>query len=131
MQFINRKKQRNIANKYVNDLAIKTPSLEQISINLSGGNQQKTIIARWLMHEPKILFLDEPTHGIDVGAKVEIYNIIDRLSKEGVSIIFLSSELPEVLTNCDRIMVMHHGEIKGILTPSGSRPVENHESDNG
>jgi ABC-type sugar transport system ATPase subunit len=68
------------------------------------------------MHEPHILFLDEPTHGIDVGAKVEIYRIIDNLSKNGVSIILVSSELPEVLNLCDRIMVMYHGEIRGILS---------------
>jgi ABC-type sugar transport system ATPase subunit len=116
LTFINRKLQKKVAGKYVNELAIKTPSLEQISSNLSGGNQQKTIVARWVMHNPQIFFLDEPTHGIDVGAKAEIYNIIDRLAKSGVSIVLLSSELPEVLTLCDRIMVMHHGEIKGILS---------------
>jgi ABC-type sugar transport system ATPase subunit len=113
---INKKQQKKIAERYVDELAIKTPSLEQISENLSGGNQQKTIVARWLMNEPKVFFLDEPTHGIDVGAKAEIYNIIDRLSKEGESIILLSSELPEILTMCDRIMVMHHGEIRGTLS---------------
>lgn len=116
LQFINKKKAREIANYYVKLLSIKTPSLKQIANNLSGGNQQKTILARWLMHEPKILFLDEPTHGIDVGAKAEIYHLIDDLSKMGVSIILLSSELPEVLTLCDRIMVMHHGMLKGILS---------------
>ena len=116
LQFINKKKAREIANHYVKLLSIKTPSLKQIANNLSGGNQQKTILARWLMHEPKILFLDEPTHGIDVGAKAEIYHLIDDLSKMGVSIILLSSELPEVLTLCDRIMVMHHGMLKGILS---------------
>lgn len=113
---INRKKIKKIANEYVNKLAIKTPSLTQISKNLSGGNQQKTIIARWLMHEPQILFMDEPTHGIDVGAKSEIYQIIDELSKMGVSVIVLSSELLEVLALCDRVMVMHHGEIRGVLS---------------
>ena len=115
LQFINKKKSKEISNKYVNLLSIKTPSLKQISKNLSGGNQQKTIIARWLMHQPKILFMDEPTHGIDVGAKAEIYKLIDDLSKMGVSIILLSSELPEVLALCDRIMVMHHGQLKGVL----------------
>ena len=102
--------------KYVNKLAIKTPSLSQIINNLSGGNQQKTIVARWLMNDPKILLMDEPTHGIDVGAKAEIYRIIDDLAKTGVSIILLSSEMPEVLSLCDRIMVMHHGELRGILS---------------
>ncbi|MCX6088921.1 MAG: sugar ABC transporter ATP-binding protein [Candidatus Atribacteria bacterium] len=122
--FINKKKQKEIANRYVNLLAIKTPSLKQISRNLSGGNQQKTIIARWLMHEPKILFMDEPTHGIDVGAKAEIYHIIGDLSKMGVSIILLSSELPEVLALCDRIMVMHHGTIRGTLSHEEANQVK-------
>jgi ABC-type sugar transport system ATPase subunit len=107
---------RDLVVEYVDKLAIKTPSIHQIINNLSGGNQQKTIVARWLMNNPKILFMDEPTHGIDIGAKAEIYRIIDELSKSGVSIILLSSELPEVLSLCDRIMVMHHGEIRGILT---------------
>ena len=115
LQFINKKRSKEISNKYVNLLSIKTPILKQISKNLSGGNQQKTIIARWLMNQPKILFMDEPTHGIDVGAKAEIYKLIDELSKMGVSVILLSSELPEVLALCDRIMVMHHGQLKGIL----------------
>jgi ABC-type sugar transport system ATPase subunit len=115
LQFINKKRSKEISNKYINLLSIKTPSLKQISKNLSGGNQQKTIIARWLMNQPKILFMDEPTHGIDVGAKAEIYKLIDELSKMGVSVILLSSELPEVLALCDRIMVMHHGQLKGIL----------------
>lgn len=114
-KFISNKKAKEVAHHYVNILSIKTPSLKQISKNLSGGNQQKTILARWLMHEPTILFLDEPTHGIDVGAKAEIYKLIDDLSKMGVSVILLSSELPEVLALCDRIMVMHHGLLKGIL----------------
>ena len=114
--FIKRRKQKAIANRFVEDLAIKTPGLDQIAENLSGGNQQKTILARWIMHEPRIFFLDEPTHGIDVGAKAEIYTIIDDLVKNGASIVLLSSELPEVLSLCDRIMVMHHGELRGILS---------------
>lgn len=112
---IDKKKSKQISNEYVEKLHIKTPSLRQNVGNLSGGNQQKTIIARWLMNSPRILFMDEPTHGIDVGAKSEIYKIIDDLSKMGVSVIMLSSELPEVLSICDRIMVMHHGELRGIL----------------
>ena len=118
-----RKRERTAA-EYVDHLSIKTPSLAQISQNLSGGNQQKTIIARWLMHRPRILFLDEPTHGIDVGAKMEIYHIIDELSKNGVSMILISSELPEVLNLCDRIMVMHHGEIRGTLLHSEADQVK-------
>jgi ABC-type sugar transport system ATPase subunit len=80
---------------------------------LSGGNQQKVIIGRWLMNNPQILFMDEPTHGIDVGAKQEIYQIINDMSKLGVSIVFVSSELPEILTLCDRILVMNKGRIRG------------------
>jgi ABC-type sugar transport system ATPase subunit len=112
---IDKKAVHGLETDYMARLAIKTPSLRQIVNNLSGGNQQKTIVARWLMNKPKILFMDEPTHGIDIGAKTEIYRIIDDLSKLGVSIILLSSELPEVLSLCDRIMVMHHGELRGVL----------------
>lgn len=113
--FIQKRKLKKIAGEYIGKLSIKTTGLRQISETLSGGNQQKTIIARWLMNNPQILFMDEPTHGIDVGAKAEIYHIIDDLSKQGVSVVLLSSELPEVLALCDRIMVMHHGEIRGII----------------
>ena len=112
---LNKNKVKGIADEYVKKLNVKTPSLQQCVNNLSGGNQQKTIVARWLMNGPKILFMDEPTHGIDIGAKSEIYRIIDDLAKQGVSIILLSSEMPEVLSLCDRIMVMHHGELRGVL----------------
>lgn len=115
IHFINSKKANAVANEYVDKLNIKTPGLRQYINNLSGGNQQKAIVARWLMNRPSILFMDEPTHGIDVGAKSEIYRIIDDLSKSGVSVILLSSELPEVLSMCDRIMIMHHGELRVIL----------------
>jgi ABC-type sugar transport system ATPase subunit len=113
--FISKKTTHAIAHEYKEKLDVRTPSMKQIVNNLSGGNQQKTIIARWLMNSPKILFMDEPTHGIDIGAKSEIYRIIDELSQQGVSIILLSSEMPEVLSMCDRIMVMHHGELRGVL----------------
>jgi len=114
--FLNNRLRKVKSREYVDALAVKTPGISQIAVNLSGGNQQKTILARWLMNRPSILFLDEPTHGIDIGAKTEIYRLIDDLVKQGVSIILLSSELPEVLTLCDRIMVMHNGEIRGTLT---------------
>lgn len=114
-KFINRKKSRKVTMEYVDKLSIKVGSLGQNVENLSGGNQQKTIIARWLMNLPQILFLDEPTHGIDVGAKAEIYKIINDLSKQGVSIVMISSEMPEVLSVCDRILVMHHGTLRGQL----------------
>ena len=104
-------KLREKASEFVRSLSIKTTGPDQISNLLSGGNQQKTIIARWLMNNPRIVFMDEPTHGIDVGAKSEIYSIIDQLASRGVSVILLSSELPEVLALSDRIMVMHKGKI--------------------
>ncbi|MFB4356533.1 sugar ABC transporter ATP-binding protein [Pantoea sp. BS_4] len=96
-------------------LNIKTPTMDQIINNLSGGNQQKVLIARWLLAQPKILILDEPTRGIDVGAKAEIYRLISELANRGVAIIMVSSELPEILGMSDRIMVMHGGRITGIL----------------
>lgn len=97
-------------------LKIKTPSLNQSIKYLSGGNQQKALIARWLLHNPDILFLDEPTRGIDVGAKAEIYNLIFDLAKEGKSIVVVSSELPEILGLCDRVVVMYEGIKTGELT---------------
>ncbi len=98
-------------NQYVEDLRIKTPSIEQKCGNLSGGNQQKVVLAKWLLTKPKVLILDEPTRGIDVGAKFEIYNIMNKLVDEGVCIIMISSELPEVLGMSDRILVMHEGKL--------------------
>ncbi|WLS80412.1 sugar ABC transporter ATP-binding protein [Erwinia pyri] len=97
-------------------LNIKTPTMDQIINNLSGGNQQKVLIARWLLAQPKVLILDEPTRGIDVGAKAEIYRLISELANRGVAIIMVSSELPEILGMSDRVMVMHGGRITGILS---------------
>lgn len=96
-------------NQYVRDLSIKTPTIEQKANNLSGGNQQKVVLSKWLMTKPEILIMDEPTRGIDVGAKFEIYNIMNRLIDEGVCIVMISSELPEILGMSDRILVMHEG----------------------
>lgn len=96
-------------------LNIKTPTMDQIINNLSGGNQQKVLIPRWLLAQPKILILDEPTRGIDVGAKAEIYRLISELASRGVAIIMVSSELPEIIGMSDRVMVMHGGRITGIL----------------
>ena len=101
--------------KYVEAIQIKTPSLKQKIMNLSGGNQQKVLLARWLMTEPDVLILDEPTRGIDVGAKAEIYQLMSELADQGKCIIMVSSELPEVLGMSDRIVVMHEGKITGIL----------------
>lgn len=100
----------------VKALRIKTPNLEQAALNLSGGNQQKIIIARWVCKDTDILIFDEPTRGIDVGAKLEIYELMNRLVAKGKSIIMISSELPEVLGMCDRILVMRSGQITGELS---------------
>lgn len=104
------------SNGYVNSLRIKTPSVEQKVGNLSGGNQQKVVLGKWLVTDPKVLILDEPTRGIDVGAKFEIYNIMNKLVDEGVCIIMISSELPEILGMSDRILIMHEGKLNGELS---------------
>jgi ABC-type sugar transport system ATPase subunit len=96
-------------------LRVKTPSLEEAIGNLSGGNQQKVLIARWLLTQPRILILDEPTRGIDVGAKAEIHRLISRLACEGLAVIMISSELPEILGMSDRVLVMHEGRATGVL----------------
>lgn len=102
-------------NGYIKSLAIKTPNQEQAVGNLSGGNQQKVLISRWLATNPTILILDEPTRGVDVGAKTEIYSIMNELVKEGVSIIMVSSDLPEILNMSDRVAVMYKGTIQKII----------------
>jgi ABC-type sugar transport system ATPase subunit len=96
-------------------LQVKTPSLYEPMINLSGGNQQKVLIGRWLLTRPRILILDEPTRGIDVGAKAEIHRLISRLAGEGVAVIMISSELPEILGMSDRIVVMREGRVTGVV----------------
>jgi ribose transport system ATP-binding protein len=113
-----KRKKKDLAKKYINDLRIKTPSAEQLVKNLSGGNQQKIVLAKWLCRYSKILILDEPTRGIDVGAKFEIYELINSMVKEGVGIIMISSELPEILGLSDRILVLHEGNLTGILDKS-------------
>lgn len=97
------------------DLRIKTPHLHETVGNLSGGNQQKVLIARWLMTRPRILILDEPARGIDVGAKSRIHQLMPDLAAQGLAIIMISSELPEILGMSDRIMVMHEGHVSGFL----------------
>jgi len=113
--FINFQKEKALAYEGVKELNIKTPSVEKPIGELSGGNQQKTILARWLALEPRILILDEPTKGIDVGSKSEIYQIICDMAKRGIGVIMVSSELPEILGVCDRIVVMCQGRITGEL----------------
>ena len=105
-----------VANKYKGDLNIKTPTVEQKVSNLSGGNQQKVCLGKWLFVKPNILILDEPTRGIDVGAKYEIYTIMRDLVQQGMSIIMISSELPEVLGMSDRIYIVASGKIAGELS---------------
>lgn len=112
---VDTRKEAQTVSDYVQRLRIKTPSITQTVENLSGGNQQKVLVGKWLMTQPKIMILDEPTRGIDVGAKVEIYNLINELKKNGIAIIMISSELPEILGICDRILVMHEGRITGCL----------------
>ena len=107
-----------VANKFKTDINIKAPSIAQKVNNLSGGNQQKVQIAKWLFTEPKVLILDEPTRGIDVGAKLEIYTLMNKMVEEGMCIIMISSELPEVLGMSDRLYVMSEGQITGELDAS-------------
>ena len=113
--FINDKEGLENAEKYVELLRTKTPSVHQLCRNLSGGNQQKVVLAKWLCNDVKVLIVDEPTRGIDVGAKYEVYELFNKLSAQGVSIIMISSELPEILGMSDRILVIHQGEINGEL----------------
>ena len=96
-------------------MRVKTPNEDQVIRYLSGGNQQKVVLGKWLAMKPKILFLDEPTRGIDVGAKSEIYSLMEKLAEEGVAILFVSSEMEEVLGMADRALVMHEGRITGEL----------------
>lgn len=111
--FINKKAERKVAEEYVESLATKTPSVEQLVVNLSGGNQQKVVIAKWLINDCDILIFDEPTRGIDVGAKNEIYKLMSRLAGDGKSIIMISSEMTEILRMSDRIVVMCEGRKTG------------------
>ncbi len=113
--FIKNKAERSIVNRFIQLLRIKTPSMETKVATLSGGNQQKVVLAKWLANQPKILILDEPTRGIDVGAKAEIHRIMSDLAGQGVAIIMISSELPEVMGMSDRILVMHEGRVTGEL----------------
>lgn len=113
---LSKKKEQKVAGEYRNKMNIRTPSLKQRVQNLSGGNQQKVAIAKSLLTDPQVLILDEPTRGVDVGAKREIYDLLNEIKREGRSIIMISSEMPEILGMSDRILVMHEGELKGILS---------------
>jgi ribose transport system ATP-binding protein len=111
--FVNSSKANQLAKEYVEKLDIRTPSLRQRIRNLSGGNQQKVIIARWLTLKPRVLILDEPTRGVDVGAKAEIHGLMRQLAEDGVAVLMISSELPEIIGVSDRILVMHEGRVTG------------------
>ncbi len=113
--FINKAEERKIAQHYIKELATKTPGADQLVVNLSGGNQQKVVIAKWLVRDCDILIFDEPTRGIDVGAKNEIYKLMNRLAAEGKSIIMISSEMTEILRMSDRIVIMCEGKKTGEL----------------
>jgi L-arabinose transport system ATP-binding protein len=115
LQVVRRRLERSVLGEYISRLRVRTPSLEQEVGKLSGGNQQKVVLARWLAAKPKLLILDEPTRGIDIGAKAEIYRLIDDLANQGLAIMLISSELPEVLGLADRIYVMQRGRVTGEL----------------
>jgi ABC-type sugar transport system ATPase subunit len=114
--FISAPRENSITDDYIARLQIKVSSREQVTRNLSGGNQQKVVLAKWLAIQPRILILDEPTRGIDVGAKAEVHKIIADLADAGVAILMISSELPEVLHASDRVLVMHEGRLTANLS---------------
>jgi ABC-type sugar transport system ATPase subunit len=109
--FIQNESIKNLANTFRTKLNIVTPSIQQKVLNLSGGNQQKVVLGKWLSLEPRVFIVDEPTHGVDVGAKAEIYSILRAMAAKGTGILLISSELPELLTLCDRILVMNNGNL--------------------
>ncbi|MCD1654144.1 sugar ABC transporter ATP-binding protein [Treponema zuelzerae] len=121
---LNRKKAAALANRMVQNLKIKTPHLNQYVRNLSGGNQQKIVVGKWLLRDAKIVMFDEPTRGIDVAAKVEIYNIMNELKKQGVGVLFVSSELPEILGMSDRVLVFCNGKITANLVTAQTNQEE-------
>jgi rhamnose transport system ATP-binding protein len=118
--FLDFTRERKVAAGFVKQLGIKTASLETPVANLSGGNQQKVALARWLSANPAVLILDEPTQGVDVGAKAEIHRLMSELAARGLAILMISSELPEILGMSDRIAVMHGGTIVGVLDRAGA-----------
>ncbi len=113
--FLSKRKEKDQSKRMIDSLRIKTPGTEQYARNLSGGNQQKIVVGKWLMRDAKVVIFDEPTRGIDVAAKIEIYHIMNELKKRGVGVMFVSSELPEVLGMSDRVLVMCGGRITANL----------------
>ena len=113
-----------VAQRYIDALGIRTPGARQIARNLSGGNQQKVVISKWLFRDSRVLFFDEPTRGIDVGAKFAIYELLDKLAAQGIGVVMISSELPEILGMTDRVAVFHEGELVSILETRGTSQEE-------
>jgi putative multiple sugar transport system ATP-binding protein len=113
---LSRGREQQVAEEYRRAMSIRTPSVFQKVVNLSGGNQQKVVLSKWLFADPQVLILDEPTRGIDVGAKFEIYTIMNDLAAQGRGVVMVSSEMPELLGMCDRIYVMNEGRIVGELS---------------
>jgi rhamnose transport system ATP-binding protein len=111
LSWLSDRRERELAQRYVRDLAIRTPSVDAPISHLSGGNQQKVVVAKWLLTDPRLVILDEPTNGIDVGAKAEIYHLIGRLVGEGRAVLLISSELPELLALSDRIVTLYRGRV--------------------
>lgn len=118
------KKEKLVAGRYFDALSVKAPDMDTLITSLSGGNQQKVILAKWLMTDLKIIFMDEPTRGIDVGTKSEIYKLVAELAKKGISIVMISSELPELLAMCDRIVVLGKGKVQAELTKEEATEVK-------
>lgn len=116
--FVDRKKQKRVALDYIDSMNIKPRYIDRKAIHFSGGNQQKIVLSKWLLNKPQIMIFDEPTRGIDVGAKQEIYNLISKLTVEGISVVLISSEMEEILGMSDRIIVMHEGRITGEFSRS-------------
>ena len=110
MLFVSPTKEADISNRGIQELNVKTPSINRAVKYLSGGNQQKVVLAKWLNTHPKLLLLDEPTRGIDIGAKQEIYAIVEELLKQGMAVVMVSSEVPEILGVCDRVIVLQNGQ---------------------
>ena len=114
--FIDERREDELIDEFRRLLSIRMASPDQAAGNLSGGNQQKVVLARWLALRPKILIVDEPTRGIDIGSKVEVHNLLIEMAKSGIAVIVISSELPEILAVCDRIVTMREGRVTGEIS---------------
>jgi ABC-type sugar transport system ATPase subunit len=123
--FLEKKKEKRIAEEHISALSIKTTGASQIIRLLSGGNQQKVVLSKWLSGDFNILILDEPTKGIDIMAKRDIYKLINSIVETGKSVLFMSSYLPELLNICDRILVVNEGSVVGVFTPFDENAQEN------